>query len=121
MSSGSLAIAHGHISYAGHLGGSRAGTTTTKLYFGPATGTWVSGPAWYWRWWQLQRPNGRAGSFSGASVNLALLLPVVAVPTALLWWRHLHRIAPGHCRQCRYNLVGVTCTLCPECGAEKRA
>ena len=41
---------------------------------------------------------------------------IVALPTALLFWRdHTRRIPPGHCR-CGYDLTGNTSGRCPECG-----
>ncbi len=43
-------------------------------------------------------------------------LLVIAVPTAMLFWRDRRRIAPGHCRKCDYNLRGNVSGVCPECG-----
>ena len=51
-------------------------------------------------------------------VNLPTWMPpiVFGVPTALLWWRDRHRIPPGHCRKCGYDLTGNVSGRCPECG-----
>lgn len=46
------------------------------------------------------------------------LLPfviILALPTALLWWRD-RRPPAGHCRNCGYNLTGLPEPRCPECG-----
>jgi hypothetical protein len=43
---------------------------------------------------------------------------IFAVPTGLLCWRDRHRIPPGHCRKCGYNLTGNVSGICPECGQE---
>jgi len=51
------------------------------------------------------------------SIELPLWLPLllVAVPTALLWWRD-RRYPAGHCRNCGYDLTGNVSGVCPECG-----
>ncbi len=46
-----------------------------------------------------------------------LLFPLVAAPTALLFYSDRRRIPPGHCRRCGYNLTGNVSGVCPECGA----
>jgi hypothetical protein len=53
-------------------------------------------------------------------IFLPLWVPfaLVAIPTAILWWRDRRRIPPGHCRNCGYNLTGNVSGICPECGAE---
>jgi len=44
-------------------------------------------------------------------------LPVVVIPTALLWFvDRRRRILPGHCQKCGYNLTGNVSGRCPECG-----
>ncbi len=53
------------------------------------------------------------------SVGLPLWIPflLVAIPTALLWWRDGRRIPPcGHCQKCGYDLTGNVSGVCPECG-----
>jgi hypothetical protein len=57
---------------------------------------------------------GRSGGL--VVMPLWMLLVVVAVPTAVLWWRDRRRIPAGHCRQCGYNLTGNVSGRCPECG-----
>jgi len=44
------------------------------------------------------------------------LFATVAVTTALLWRHDDHRISPGHCNNCNYNLTGNVSGTCPECG-----
>jgi hypothetical protein len=51
-----------------------------------------------------------------AAVPLWIPFVLVAVPTAVLWWRDRRRIPPGHCRKCGYNLTGNLSGVCPECG-----
>ncbi len=41
---------------------------------------------------------------------------VIAVPTAIVFWRDHRRRPPGHCRICGYNLTGNVSGVCPECG-----
>ena len=49
--------------------------------------------------------------------RIPLWLPLLVVaPATLLLWRLDRRVAPGHCRRCRYNLTGNTTGVCPECG-----
>jgi hypothetical protein len=46
----------------------------------------------------------------------SLLLLVIAIPTAYLFWRDHRRIPPDCCLNCGYNLTGNTSGICPECG-----
>ncbi len=46
-----------------------------------------------------------------------LLVVVVGVPTAVLWWLDRRRFPPGHCPRCGYDLTGNVSGVCPECGA----
>lgn len=41
---------------------------------------------------------------------------LIAIPTAILFYRDRPRPKPGHCPACRYNLTGNTSGVCPECG-----
>ncbi len=50
-----------------------------------------------------------------------LLLGVVALPTAFMFYRDRKRIPPGHCKKCGYNLTGAEHERCPECGAARAA
>lgn len=55
-----------------------------------------------------------AGVF-GVSLPLWLVFLVLAIPTAILWYRD-RRPPKGHCRACGYNLTGNVSGKCPECG-----
>ena len=49
---------------------------------------------------------------------LFCLLAVVAVATVVLFLLdHRHRLPPGHCKNCGYDLTGNTSGRCPVCGA----
>ena len=52
------------------------------------------------------------------SVPLWLVLVVLALPTAFLWWRDRRCIREGFCRKCGYDLTGNVSGRCPECGTE---
>jgi len=49
--------------------------------------------------------------------HLPLWIPFCLLAFALSFakWRG-HRAKQGHCRKCRYNLMGNTSGVCPECG-----
>ena len=71
---------------------------------GPWSGsaTWRAGGTTVYRWFPLWPA-----------------LPVVVIPTALLWFvDRRRRIPPGHCRKCGYDLTGNVSGRCPECGDE---
>ncbi len=50
--------------------------------------------------------------FGGACPFLGALIGYVIATRA-----ERHRIPPGHCRKCGYNLTGNVSGRCPECGA----
>ena len=54
----------------------------------------------------------------GTLIHVPLWLPllVVAIPTAILFYRDRRRIPPGHCEKCGYDLTGNVSGKCPECG-----
>ena len=58
------------------------------------------------------------GAFAAAVIPLWFPVLLVAVPTAMCWWRDRRRFPPGHCRRCGYNLTGNVSGRCPECGTE---
>lgn len=49
-------------------------------------------------------------------IPLAWPFLIIVAPTALLFWRDRHRIPPGHCQSCGYDLTGNESGVCPECG-----
>jgi hypothetical protein len=61
-------------------------------------------------WWPIPHLCGNHFLFP-----FSLLLVVIAIPTAFLFWRD-RRIPPGHCQSCGYNLRGNVSGVCPECG-----
>lgn len=80
-------------------------------------------PGWHfqseyakYRWWF--RWHWKSGGPSLIVVPLWVPLLLLAVPTAVLFYRDRRRIPPGHCRKCGYNLTGNASGVCPECGAK---
>jgi hypothetical protein len=87
-----------------------ATTWPGNLRYGPVTDRGRPTPRWQgWYTWEL--------SPQGGIVKMPLWLPLLltAAPTTWLWYRN-RRIPPGHCKNCRYNLTGITSPICPECG-----
>ncbi len=75
-------------------------------------------------WW---RPTSGAGRVGLGMPTATLTLRVDYVPlwpwlalsvlaSGLLWWRAGRRVLPGHCRECGYDLRGLSGDKCPECG-----
>ncbi len=54
------------------------------------------------------------------SIPLWLLLAIAAIPTAFLWQLD-HRVPPGYCKKCGYDLTGNVSGICPECGTPVKA
>jgi hypothetical protein len=71
-------------------------------------------PYLLWAPW-LVRVNGNE-RIIGVFLPLWIPFLLVAVPTAWLWWIDRHRIPPGHCQKCGYDLTGNVSSICPECG-----
>ena len=67
-------------------------------------------------WWVEHWPNNK--NWNGISIPLRMPFLMVAIPTALLWWRDRHRIPSGHCQNCGYDLTGNLSGICPECGVK---
>ncbi len=70
------------------------------------------------RRWGLHLPASSWGvGQSWCYVWIPLWIPFVllAVPTALLWWRD-RKPPSGHCKRCGYDLTGNLSGVCPECG-----
>ncbi|MBN1489161.1 MAG: hypothetical protein JXA69_04520 [Phycisphaerae bacterium] len=63
---------------------------------------------------QLQGPYG----MTSIAVPYWILFLLVAIPTAVLWWRGRRCIPSDCCRQCGYNLTGNVSGVCPECGEQ---
>ena len=73
-------------------------------------------PRTYWR------PDMHSARFfAQLDVPLWLLLAVVALPTACLFWRDRRRYGPHQCQHCGYDLTGNTSGTCPECGSTTSA
>jgi hypothetical protein len=57
----------------------------------------------------------------GWGVQAPLVIPagLCGAVAAMLWWRERserRRLLVGHCRECGYDLGGLTAATCPECG-----
>lgn len=54
---------------------------------------------------------------TGYVIGIPLWIPptLLLVPV-LLFWFQTHRLPPGHCRRCGYDLTGNLSGRCPECG-----
>jgi hypothetical protein len=79
---------------------------------------WRTEAAWggcQWGFTWPQRSIIKDGGTRMRRIPLWLPLLLVAVPTALLWWREW-RVPPGRCSRCRYDLTGNESGVCPECG-----
>jgi hypothetical protein len=77
--------------------------------------------------WHLFRPGETTPAVDDVGIPLWLPMVLVITPTAWLWscdiaswWINRHRIPPGHCRKCGYDLTGNVSRRCPECGAPIR-
>ncbi len=71
----------------------------------------------YSAWWPHWEPNRRVNSdWFYLMVPLWIPLLIIAVPTAILFWRGRRRARPGFCVQCGYDLTGNVSGRCPECG-----
>ena len=75
----------------------------------PVRETSFSESVLWWHW--AGRP---LGGF-GRAYPLWPPLLVLAVPTAVLWWRD-RRYLKGCCQSCGYDLTGNVSGRCPECG-----
>jgi hypothetical protein len=70
------------------------------------------------RWVLNPVPWLSSGSGILASIPLtAVLLVHVALMGVL--WRSRKRRAPGHCKECGYDLTGNASGRCPECGTPR--
>jgi len=58
----------------------------------------------------------KAGGLILLDVPLWMPFLLVTAPTTLLWWIDRHRVPPGRCQRCGYNLTGNVSGTCPECG-----
>ena len=69
--------------------------------------------------WMRQSPVVGRWSFGVGIANWLLVL-LILIPTALLFWRD-RKIPAGHCTTCGYNLTGNISGVCSECGAKVTA
>jgi predicted Zn-ribbon and HTH transcriptional regulator len=58
----------------------------------------------------------RGGGAWVAAVPLWIPVLMVAMPTAILWWRDRRRTPPDRCRKCGSKLADNAIGVCPECG-----
>ena len=71
-------------------------------------------PGYDLEWWgEYDFPDG--GFY--IAVPLWIPLMVLAIPTAILWYRD-RRPKPGHCQRCGYDLTGNVSGVCSECGGK---
>ena len=80
-------------------------------------GFWADGDGCRW----ARLPNGRVVTFRPRGLLGNLFLGCLlggAVHVSVAAWRRRfdRRWAPGHCRQCGYDLTGNESGVCPECG-----
>ena len=66
--------------------------------------------------WRLPSVEDSGGSQLHLYVPLWVPFMILAIPTALLWWRDRQRIPAGRCQKCGYDLTGNVSGRCPECG-----
>ena len=63
-------------------------------------------------------PNISAGAW-WFHIYMPMWIPLLAVAVpSLIGWRRNRPPPPSHCRECGYNLAGLTSGRCPECGTE---
>jgi hypothetical protein len=78
----------------------------------------TGGPLWGSRFggkeWNPTHMHGLSRSRT-AVVPVWIVLGLVAIPTAILWYRD-RRPPKGCCQGCGYNLRGNVSGVCPECG-----
>ena len=68
-------------------------------------------------YWPYRRPEiwYTLGGSKVFTLPLWIPLAIVAIPTAILWYRD-RRPPPGRCQECGYDLTGNLSGVCPECG-----
>ena len=69
------------------------------------------------RWPSLCRSSDDSSWFGYLLIPCWLMLPFMAIPTAILWYRD-RRPPRGHCQRCGYNLTGNVTGVCSECGEQ---
>lgn len=107
-----LAIGNGAIHLA--IARSRVGTIVN---WADSWGVTVFGNPQPFSYWPYRTPKIWY-SLGGSKVfTLPLWIPlvIVAIPTALVWYRG-RRPPRGHCQRCGYDLTGNVSGVCPECG-----
>ena len=69
----------------------------------------------------INSPSNPHATDRNTTIFVALWVPLLAaaIPTAWLWHRDRHRVRPGCCLRCGYDLTGNTSGVCSECGLPK--
>lgn len=62
------------------------------------------------------RPIPAAFAFNSLNYSPFVLLGLLTLRRMLSWLRRCLRLRAGECPNCRYDLSGLTGTVCPECG-----
>ena len=91
--------------------------TTGMFPSGVFGGIGPVGPLLWWPRFEFNRSQGLPNDWSmGIALPLWIPFVLLAIPTAVLWYRDRRRHPPGHCKSCGYDLTGNVSGVCSECG-----